>query len=72
MREFTAVFRKSGDWWIGWAEDVPGANAQERTLEEARQSLREAVRDILEETGELGSDASLGDVIRETLSISAA
>ena len=46
--EFTAIIKQDGDWWLGWVEQVPGANAQERTKEEVIISLREAARDILE------------------------
>lgn len=53
MDTFTAVFEQSGEWWIGWIEELPGANAQERTLEEARESLKEAARDIIEVNREL-------------------
>ncbi len=47
-RTFTAIFEEHGDWWIGWVEELPGANAQERTLEEARASLQEVIPVILE------------------------
>ncbi len=46
--EFTAIVKQDGDWWLGWVEEVPGANAQEKTKEELLISLREAVTDILE------------------------
>jgi predicted RNase H-like HicB family nuclease len=45
--EFTAIVKREGDWWIGWIEEIPGANAQERTKEELLNSLREAAQDIL-------------------------
>jgi predicted RNase H-like HicB family nuclease len=45
---FTAVAQKDGDWWVGWVEEVPGVNAQERTKEELVQALSEALEDILE------------------------
>jgi hypothetical protein len=45
--EFTAIVKKDGDWWLGWVEEIPGANAQERTKEELLVSLKEAVIDIL-------------------------
>lgn len=45
--EFTAIIKKDGDWWIGWIEEVPGANAQEQTREELMESLRAAAQDIL-------------------------
>jgi len=46
--EFTAIVKRDGDWWLGWVEEVPGANAQEKTREELMMSLREAAKDILE------------------------
>ena len=46
--EFTAIIQKDGDWWLGWVEEIPGANAQEKTREELIISLKEAARDILE------------------------
>jgi predicted RNase H-like HicB family nuclease len=45
---YTAIVKQEGDWWIGWVEEVPGANAQEKTREELLSSLREALNDILE------------------------
>lgn len=46
--EFTAIIKKDGDWWLGWVEEIPGANAQEKTKEELLLSLKEAAKDILE------------------------
>jgi predicted RNase H-like HicB family nuclease len=46
--EFTAIIKQDGEWWLGWVEEIPGANAQEETKEELLISLREAVKDILE------------------------
>jgi predicted RNase H-like HicB family nuclease len=40
--KFTAVFEHVGEWWIGYIEELPGANTQGRTLEEARENLKEA------------------------------
>ena len=39
---FTAVFEQDGDWWVGSVEELPGANTQGPTLEEARENLQEA------------------------------
>ena len=39
---FTAVFEQDGDWWVGYVEELPGANTQGATLDEARENLREA------------------------------
>ncbi len=49
----TQVFELDGAWWIGYVEELPGANTQGKTLEEARENLREAIRLILEANQEL-------------------
>ena len=46
--EFTAVIKHVGDWWIGWVEEVPGVNCQERTRIELLESLRETLREALD------------------------
>lgn len=45
---FTAITKKDGDWWIGWIEEVPGVNAQEKTKEDLISSLREILSEALE------------------------
>lgn len=70
--KFTAVFEQDGDWWIGYVEELPGANTQGETLEEARENLKEAVQLILEANRELARREAEGkDVIREELVIPA-
>ena len=46
--EYTAVVKHSGEWWIGWIEEVPGVNCQERTHEKLQQSLVETLLEALE------------------------
>ena len=49
MKEtYTAVIKQSGDWWIGWIEEVPGVNCQEATREELLKSLRLTLREAIE------------------------
>lgn len=45
---YTAVIRQEGAWWLGWVEEVPGVNAQERTRDELLASLRLVLREALE------------------------
>lgn len=45
---YTAVVQQQNDWWIGWIEEVPGVNSQERTREGLLDSLREALEEALE------------------------
>jgi predicted RNase H-like HicB family nuclease len=45
---YTAVTKQDGGWWIGWIEEVPGVNCQERTREELLTSLRAILSEALE------------------------
>ena len=48
VREFTAIYKKSGKWYLGWIEEIPGANTQGKTLKEVKENLKEAVLLILQ------------------------
>jgi len=45
---YSAIFAEDNGWIIGWVNELPGAIAQERTIEEARESLKEVIALILE------------------------
>ena len=47
INEFTAIFERDGDWYIAYCPEIPGANGQGRTKEEARESLAKAITLIL-------------------------
>jgi predicted RNase H-like HicB family nuclease len=69
-RLFTAIFEQKGDWWIGYLEELPGANSQGRTLEETRENLREAAHLVLEANRQLARRETKGkNVIREELAL---
>jgi predicted RNase H-like HicB family nuclease len=51
--ELTGVFKKVPEGYIGWVEELPGANTQGKTLEEARENLQEAIRLVFEANREL-------------------
>ena len=66
----TAIFQKVPEGYIGFVEELPGANSQAATLEEARANLQEAVALILEANRELLEETTRGgDVIREPLKV---
>ena len=65
--EFAGVFERDGDWYIGYCPEIPGANAQERTLDECRASLPEAIKLILEDRLEQGLSGVPKDAIQETV-----
>ena len=45
---YTAIVKQDGPWWIGWIEEVPGVNCQEASQAELLDSLREALREMLD------------------------
>jgi len=48
---YTAILKQDGDWWIGWIEEIPGTNCQERTCEELLESLSITLQEALEFLG---------------------
>jgi predicted RNase H-like HicB family nuclease len=68
--ELTAVFREAPEGgFVAFVEELPGANTQGETLEEARENLREAVEMVLEANRALAEEELVGvKVIRERLS----
>jgi predicted RNase H-like HicB family nuclease len=46
--EFTAIMKQAGEWWIGWIEEIPGVNCQERTREDLIETLRLTLKEAVE------------------------
>jgi predicted RNase H-like HicB family nuclease len=70
--QLTAVFRSVPEGYVAFVEELPGANTQGATLEEARENLREAVTLVLEANRALAQEDLAGaEVIREALKVSA-
>lgn len=67
--EFTAVFERDGDWIIGYCLEIPGANGQGRTKEEAKESLRDAIELILEDRRQDSLRGLPNDAVRETVTL---
>lgn len=66
--QFTAVFQKVPEGYTGFVEELPGANTQGETLDEARDNLREAVALVLGANRVLAEQSLIGrDVLREPL-----
>jgi predicted RNase H-like HicB family nuclease len=64
--QMTAVFMKVPEGYIGFVEELPGANTQGETLEETRSNLQEAVALVMEANRTLAEESLGGtDVIRE-------
>jgi predicted RNase H-like HicB family nuclease len=46
--KYTAVIKRSHDWWIGWVEEIPGINCQEKSREELVETLNITLKETLE------------------------
>lgn len=69
--ELTLVFRKVSEGYIGFVEELPGANSQGDSLEEVRANLEEAVRLVLEANRAMAEQEIDGiEVLRETVTAS--
>jgi predicted RNase H-like HicB family nuclease len=64
---FTAIYEKGEKYYIGYCPEVSGANGQGETLEECRESLREAIKLILQDRLEDALKGIPEDAIRETV-----
>jgi predicted RNase H-like HicB family nuclease len=65
--EFTAVFERDGEWYIAYCPEIPGANGQGRTKQEAYDSLSEAIALILADRREHGLRGVPPEAQRETV-----
>jgi predicted RNase H-like HicB family nuclease len=65
--EFTAIIERDGDWYIAYCPEIPGANGQGRTKDEARTSLADAIALILEDRREDSLRGVPADAERDTV-----
>ena len=69
---FTAIYVEGeADWYVAYAEELPGALGQGKTIDEARASLREALQLVMGSNRQISREAFHGAqvVLRETLSV---
>jgi predicted RNase H-like HicB family nuclease len=67
--EFTAIIEHDGEWYVAYCPEIPGANGQGQTREEARQNLAEAIDLILEDRREDGLRGAPKDAERATITL---
>ncbi len=67
--EFTAVFERDDEWYVAYCPEIPGANGQGRTKEEAQRSLADAIALILEDRREDGLRGVPEDAERGTVTV---
>jgi len=68
-REYTAVIKKENDWWIGWIEEVPGVNCQERTRKKLLETLRITSKEALELNRQDALSAAGADFQEEIIAV---
>ncbi|HKO99100.1 MAG TPA: type II toxin-antitoxin system HicB family antitoxin [Pyrinomonadaceae bacterium] len=65
---FTAVYKKVPEGFIGFVEELPGANSQGTTIEETRANLQEAVELVMEANRALAHEYAEGEeILREKI-----
>jgi predicted RNase H-like HicB family nuclease len=71
--KLTAIYMKVPEGYVAFVEELPGANTQGATLDEARENLQEAVALVLDANRAMSEQSLEGTaVIRETFVLSAA
>jgi len=66
---YTAIIKQDGNWWIGWIEELPGVNCQERNREELIQSLKVTLKEALEFNRQEAIQAAAPEYTEEPLTI---
>ncbi|MBM3324011.1 type II toxin-antitoxin system HicB family antitoxin [candidate division WOR-3 bacterium] len=66
---YTAVTKQADGWWIGWVEEIPGVNCQERTREELLASLRATLKQALAFNRDEALKAADSDYSEELLTV---
>lgn len=66
---YTAIVQQNSGWWIGWIEEVPGVNAQEKTKETLLASLKEALKEALEFNREDARASAQGGYTEELVTV---
>lgn len=66
---YTAIIKKNKEWWIGWIEEVPGVNCQERSRTALMESLRITLKEALEMNRQEAIESARTDYIEELVSV---
>jgi predicted RNase H-like HicB family nuclease len=70
QRTFTTVYAEQDGWIVGTVEELPGAIVQERTMEEARESMQEVITTLLEVNRDVRArEFGTAPLVREELTV---
>jgi len=70
-QNFTAIYKKSGKWYLGWIEEISGVNTQGKTLKEVKENLKDALFLTMETNKILSKKEIAGqkNIIREPITV---
>ena len=69
MAEYHANFLHRDKWWVAWTDDVPGALTQGKTLDEARENLKDAIALMLKPADTEDLPAASTELVREVVEL---
>ena len=69
VNTYRAVTKQDGEWWIGWIEEVPGVNCQERTRDELLDSLKVTLMEVLEFNRQDAIQAAAPNYVEELVTL---
>ena len=69
QNEFTAIIERGDEWFIAYCPEIPGANGQGKTRDEARQNLAEAIALVLEDRRQGAFRGLPADAERDTVTV---
>jgi predicted RNase H-like HicB family nuclease len=69
MQQYTAIIKHQDEWWIGWIEEVPGVNCQERTKEELLDTLQVTLREAIAMNREDAIEMASPDYFEEKIAV---
>jgi len=67
--EFTAIIEREGEWYVAYCAEIPGANGQGRSKEEALKSLAEAIKLVLQDRRDDALRGLPSEAMRETVTV---
>lgn len=67
--EYTVIIKQDGNWWIGWVEEVPGVNCQEKSRDELLKSLQVTLKEALEFNRQDAISAAGDDYLEEKIAV---
>ena len=69
QNKYTAIIKKIDNWWIGWIEEIPGVNCQEKTIDKLLESLKITLKEALEYNRQDAINAAASNFIEEFVEV---